>query len=117
MFFRHKIKYFKCSAMHIIRKMATSGLSNSTKNKLEINLDILNLNIKNTIIERSDGVTIVVERAYKLAGDDKDALKILYLCLNFKKLNSYLLSLTTEYNQYFYHQIFIMQPFSVIIIQ
>ena len=59
------------------RKMATSGLRNSTENKLEIILDIPSLNIKNTIIERSDGVNIVIERAYTLAGDDKDAFKFL----------------------------------------
>ena len=54
--------------------MATSGLSNSTENKLKIILDILNLNITNMIILCSDGVNIIVERAYTLAGDDKDAL-------------------------------------------
>jgi hypothetical protein len=53
------------------RKMATSGLRNSTENKLEIILDIPNLNIKNMIVERSDGVNIVVERSYILAGDEK----------------------------------------------
>ena len=62
----------------MIRKMmATSGLRNSTENKLEIILDIPNLNIKNMIVERSDGVNIVVERAYTLAGDEKDAFKCL----------------------------------------
>jgi len=58
----------------MIRKRVNMGLSNSTENRLEIILDILNLNIKNTIIERSDGVNIVVERAYTLACDYKDAL-------------------------------------------
>ena len=40
-------------------------------------LDILNLNATNTIIERSDGVNIVIKRAYTLAGDDKDAFTFL----------------------------------------
>jgi hypothetical protein len=57
------------------RKMATSGLSYSIENKIEIILDIPNLNIKKAIIEYSDGSNIVVERAYTLAGDDKVALK------------------------------------------
>jgi hypothetical protein len=57
--------------------MATSGLSNSTENKLEIILDVPNLNTTNTIISRSDGVNVVVERAYTLAGNDKDAYKFL----------------------------------------
>jgi len=59
------------------RTMATSGLSNSTENKLEIILDVPNLNTTNTIISRSDGVNVVVERAYTLAGNDKDAYKFL----------------------------------------
>jgi len=57
--------------------MATSGLRNWTENKLEITLDIPNLNIEYKIIERSDGVNTVVERAYTLAGDNKDAIKFL----------------------------------------
>ena len=40
-------------------------------------LDILNINIKSTIIERCDGVNITVECAYTLAGDDEDAFKFL----------------------------------------
>jgi len=63
--------------MHMIRKMATNGLRNSTENKLEIILDIPSLNIKNTIIERSDDVNIVVVRVYTFAGDNKDAFKFL----------------------------------------
>ena len=59
----------------MIWKLATNELRNSTENKLEIILDIPDLNIKNTIVERSDGVNIVVQRAYTLAGDDKDAFK------------------------------------------
>ena len=61
----------------MIRKMATNGLRNSTENKLEIILDIPSLNIKNTIIERSDDVNIVVVRVYTFAGDNKDAFKFL----------------------------------------
>ena len=100
----------------MIKKMATSGLSNSIENKLEIILDILIFNIKNTNIERSDGVNIVVEWKYTLAFDDKDAFKFLITLFKLKTLNSYLLYLL-QYNQYFYQRIFIMQPFSVIIIQ
>ena len=59
------------------RNMATSGLRNSTENKLEIILYIPNLNMKNIVVERSDGVNIVVERAYTLAGDENDAFKLL----------------------------------------
>ena len=42
------------------RTMATSGLSNSIENKLEIILDILKFNATKTIISRFDGVNIVV---------------------------------------------------------
>ena len=66
--------------------MATNELRNSTENKLEIILDITNLNIKNIIVERSDGVNIVVESAYTLAGEDKDAFK--FLITLFKSKNS-----------------------------
>ena len=61
----------------MIRKIATNGPRDSTENKLETILDIPNLNIKNMIIERSNGANIVVERAYTFAGDDIDALKFL----------------------------------------
>ena len=55
---------FKCSVMHMTRKMATGGLRNSTENKL---LDTGNLNVE----------SMIIERAYTLAGDDKDAFKFL----------------------------------------
>ena len=56
---------------------ATSEVSYGYENKLEQIVNIFNSNITEAIISRTDDTSEVVERAYSLVSEDKEALQFL----------------------------------------
>ena len=57
--------------------MSTSEVSDGYENKLERIVNILNSNIAEAIISRTDDTSEVVERAYSLVSEDKEAFQFL----------------------------------------
>ena len=56
---------------------ATSEVSYGYENKLEQIVNIFNSNITEAIISRTDDTSEVVERAYSLVSEDKEAFRFL----------------------------------------
>ena len=57
--------------------MSTSEVSDGYENKLERIVNILNSNMAEAIISRTDDTSEVVERAYSLVSEDKEAFQFL----------------------------------------
>ena len=63
--------------MFIAKWMSSSDVSDGYENKLERIVNILNSNIAEAIISRTDDTSEVVERAYSLVSEDKEAFRFL----------------------------------------
>jgi hypothetical protein len=62
--------------MHIFRRMATGEQVSLTENNFDKIIDNLNNNILNAVISRGDGANIVVDRAFRVAMQEKRAYSV-----------------------------------------
>ena len=68
--------------------MSTSEVSDGYENKLERIVNILNSNIADAISSRTDDTSEVVEGAYSLVSEDKEAFQFL-MCMFKAKYEQY----------------------------